>query len=301
VHEKVVPQCCGTTQPKQKEILLSFPFDRFRNHFIALSAATLLGFLASQSATAQTGSTIVRVDPATFEVGQGQVEQVNIVIENAQDVYGIEVRAKFDPSIFEIADADPAADGVQMIPGTFIKPDFLVRNTADNQKGSLQYVITQVNPTPPVNGNGVVVSILVRGKTLGKRGQLTIDFVDIADRRGRKLPVQAKSGAISVVSPKPPTPTPTSNATATTAPTQSLEALPTEVAVEAQTTSKPASRTLNGDLFLDSILVLIALGGCLAAIAVIGIAGIVIVKRPARNPRPNNPLSEYSTDGTRWL
>lgn len=251
--------------------------------------------LASGAAAAQAGS-IVRVDPPNFEVGQGQVEQVDIVIENAQDVYGIDVRAKFDPSIFEIADADTAADGVQMIPGSFIKPDFLVRNTADNQKGTLQYVITQVNPTQPVNGNGVVVSLLVRGKSLGKRGQLTIDFVDIADRRGRKLTVQPKSGTISVVSPKPSTPTPTSNATPKLALVVTPEPLPTQSESVVGSSPLSAPRGLSGNTIFDALLVLIALGGCLGGVLVIGAAAFVILRRPAHATRPNAPRIQYQTN-----
>lgn len=247
--------------------------------------------------SAQGNGAVVHPDPPILEVGQGQVEQVDIVIENAQDVYGIEVRAKFDPSIFEIADADPAADGVQMIPGSFIKPDFLVRNTADNQKGTLQYVITQVNPTLPVNGNGVVVSVLVRGKSLGKRGQLTIDFVDIADRRGRKITVQPKSGTISVVSPKPSTPTPTSNATPKLALALTPEPLPTlesDSVVAPDPVSAPGG--LSGNTILDALLVLIALGGCLGGILVIGSAAFVILRRPARTPGPSAARIQYQTN-----
>lgn len=282
--------------PGQKENSLSQSYHPTGKHLVALCAAVAYGLLVSGSAAAQTGS-IVRVDPPNFEVGQGQVEQVDIVIDNAQDVYGIDLRARFDPSIFEIADADPAADGVQLIPGSFIKPDFLVRNTADNQKGTLQYVITQVNPTQPVNGNGVVVTLLVRGKSLGKRGQLTIDFVDIADRRGRKLTVQPKSGTISVVSPKPNTPTPTSNATPKLALALTPEPLPTlesDSVVAPNPVSAPGG--LSGNTIFDALLVLIALGGCLGGILVIGAAAFVILRRPAHATRPNAPRFQYQTN-----
>jgi hypothetical protein len=130
------------------------------------------------------------------------------VLENAQEVYGIEVKASFDPAVVEVVDADPDKEGIQMVPGEFLKPDFLVRNTSDNQAGTLHYVITQVNPTPPVNGTGVVLSIQFLGKALGQQSGFTIDFVDIVDRRGAKLSVEPQDGALAIVPPKPPTPTP---------------------------------------------------------------------------------------------
>ncbi len=95
-----------------------------------------------------------------------------------------------------------------MIPGDFIKPDFAVRNGADNAAGTLQYVITQVNPTPPASGSGIVFSIQFRGKVLGQQAELKIDSVQIADQRGVKLSVQPQNGTLTVVPPKPETPTP---------------------------------------------------------------------------------------------
>lgn len=168
-------------------------------------------------AYSQQSSGLVKPQPEVFEVGMGQVERLAIVLENASDVYGIDIRAKFDPSMVEIADADPQKDGVQMIAGNFPKPDFLVRNQADNSAGSLMYVITQVNPSPPANGNGVVFYIEIRGKKMGET-PFTIEFVDAADREGKTLKLDKQGGLIRVVKPKPPTPTftPTQGITDTT-------------------------------------------------------------------------------------
>ena len=171
------------------------------------------------TARAEGTSGVVKPDPAVFEVGQGQVERLAIVLENARDVYGVDIRARFDPAMVEIVDEDPQRDGVQMIAGQFPKPDFLVRNQADNSAGTLMYVITQVNPSPPANGNGVVFWIEMRGKVMGE-SPFTIEFVDAADREGKTLTLDKQNGTIRVVKPKPPTPTaiPTSNTTDTPLP-----------------------------------------------------------------------------------
>ena len=262
--------------------------------FVALLA---LVWLTASSAAAQSGGATVRLDPPNLEVGQGQVETLNIVIDNAQEVYGIDVRAKFDPSVIEVVDADPSKDGVQMIPGDFIKPDFLVRNIADNQKGTLQYVITEVNPTPPANGSGTVVSILVRGKVLGKRTPFTIDFVQIADRHGRKLPVHVQNGTVSVVTPKPPTPTATSPATPTSAviETPALEPTVTETPV-----NPAASGASSDNSILDLLLILIAFGGCFGAIALVAFAAFVILRRPKRGATINRTQVPNPRRTNRW-
>ena len=126
--------------------------------------AILLGVALAQPLSASEhgdGGATIRPDPVTLGIAPGQVTAINIVLENAADVYGIDVRAKFDPALIEIVDADPAQDGIQMTPGTFLKPDFVVRNTADNGSGTLQYVVTQVNPTQPATGSGVVLTLNV--------------------------------------------------------------------------------------------------------------------------------------------
>jgi hypothetical protein len=258
---------------------------RFGTNFVIIA---ILVFVSVSPLSAQSGGAVVRPDAPSFEIGQGQVETINIVIDNAKDAYGIEVRAKFDPAVIEVVDADPAQEGLQMIPGAFIKPDFLVRNTADNQKGTLQYVITQVNPSTPVSGNGIVFSIQFRGKTLGKKTTLAIDFVEIADRQGRKLPVKGQSQALSVVQPKPPTPTPPLSTTPTLVPTQvSLpvvnEPEPTSNAAPPKSASNSRSSGLLGDIsILEIALVLIACGGFVGAFVLVGIAAVFLWRRPAR-------------------
>jgi hypothetical protein len=176
----------------------------------------LLGL--AQPAKAQVNNAIVRMENPVFEVGMGQVETLVIVLENAQDVYGIDLRAAFDPAYVEVADSDPAKNGTQLIPGDFIKPDFLVRNEADNQAGTLIYVATQVNPTLPATGSGAVLSIQLRGLKMGKSA-FTITSVQIADRQGNLLPVSSEDGSIVVGTPKPPTPTPPTSKTPSATPT----------------------------------------------------------------------------------
>jgi hypothetical protein len=249
---------------------------------LVIIGAVFISSLAP-TASAQTGGAIVRPDPATFEIGQGQVETINIVLENAKDAYGIEVRAKFDPAVVEVFDSDPNQTGVQMIPGSFIKPDFLVRNTADNQKGTLQYVITQVNPTPPVNGNGVVLSIQLRGKTLGKKTTLTIDFVDIADRQGRKLPVRGQSGTLNIVQPKPPTPTATLSVTPTVPATPTLVPSPIPSATLVLENKRPLPSS-SGFLDFSDLEITLMLVGCLGLLGAMTIVGITLIILGGRKP-----------------
>ena len=249
--------------------------------------AVFVWLVSAAPIQAQGDSATVHLEQETIQVGAGQVEQVNIVIENGRDIYGIDLRAQFDPAVIEIADADPNKEGVQMIAGDFIKPDFLVRNQADNVAGTLQYVITQVNPTPPANGSGVVLQVLVRAKTQGASSPFTINFVEIANGKGVKLPIEPKSGTIETVAPKPPTPT---RASATPVePTPSVTVQATRAAVVAtrvRATTVPARPTNgnNGELVTNVILGAVALGGCLLAVLILGLGIFLLMRKPRAVP-----------------
>jgi hypothetical protein len=141
---------------------------------------------------------VVRPDPLVFEVGLGEVKTLNILLENANSVYGIELYGQFDAQAVEVVDANPGKNLVQMAPGTIPKPDFVVRNLANNTTGTFEYATTQLSPTLPMSGNGVVVSIQVRGKRLGE-STFTISPVIVADIDGTTLPVTIQNGMIEVI------------------------------------------------------------------------------------------------------
>jgi len=61
----------------------------------------------------------------------------------------------FDHTILAAVDADPVSGGVQISAGVCPAPDFVVINSAGNNAGTIEYVVSQLNPTPPCNGGEV--------------------------------------------------------------------------------------------------------------------------------------------------
>ncbi|MFH1908478.1 MAG: cohesin domain-containing protein [Chloroflexota bacterium] len=209
-----------------------------RNRFPGLITVLVLVFASpSQPIFAQDGKALVRTDPAVLEVGKGQIETLQVLLVDAQNVYGIDLQAAFDPAVVEVVDADSEQDGIQMTPGPFIKPDFVLFNTADNEAGTLHYVVTQLNPTPPANGEGVILSIQFLGKAVGIETALTILSVQIADRRGVKPPVTAQDADLVAVPPKPPTSTPAPTSTLMLSTPTSF--VPTVTRSRSQPTARP--------------------------------------------------------------
>jgi hypothetical protein len=89
------------------------------------------------------------LDPASSEISIGTSELVDLRLDNITNVYGAEVSLSYDPSFLEVV-------GGAVTPGTCPAPDFVVTNTAGG--GSVDYAVTQLNPTPPCNG-GVVATV----------------------------------------------------------------------------------------------------------------------------------------------
>ena len=164
-----------------------------------LAAALLLLCLLAPTRPARAAAARLRPDPPLLQLGVGGEQTLDLWLENADQVYGLSIRASFDPAVVAVVDANPAQAGVQLTPGPFLAPDFLVRNSADNEAGTLEVVLTQVNPTPPVDGTGVVLSIRLRGLAPAAGSLLNIDAVEIVDRRGVKLPVESAPGTLDVL------------------------------------------------------------------------------------------------------
>jgi CheY-specific phosphatase CheX len=53
---------------------------------------------------------VFRTDPPTLQIGEGQVETVKIILENAQGVYGVDYQLTFDPNVVEVVFLEPVGN-----------------------------------------------------------------------------------------------------------------------------------------------------------------------------------------------
>lgn len=141
--------------------------------------------------------TAVGIDPAWQRIGPGTTTELTIRIENAVRLYGAEVHLAFDPASLEVQDADPDADGIQLQPGDFPKPDFVVRNQADNVMGTIDYAISQMAPREPIDGSGVLAKITVKTKGEGS-SWLAFTEAKLANPDGQQIPAEVLNGEIVV-------------------------------------------------------------------------------------------------------
>ena len=167
------------------------------SRLVATLALLLLTLLLSGPLTgmgsAQEGA-MVRLEPLP---GQGGADAITVAIriENATRLYGVEVHLAFDPARLEVQDADPDTEGVQIQAGDFPSPDFVVQNKADNNKGTIDYAVTQLAPREAVDGSGVLATVTVKGK-----GTSSLTFVGakLANPDGQQIPSQTVDGQIEI-------------------------------------------------------------------------------------------------------
>ena len=108
---------------------------------------------------AQTQSTVVWLQGPTSPVYVGDEITVTVRISDVVDLYGLQMSLNFTPTAVQVVDANSGTPGIQIKPGDCPAQDFVVQNTADNSNGTIDYAVSQLNPTPPVNGDCIVAYI----------------------------------------------------------------------------------------------------------------------------------------------
>ena len=139
------------------------------------------------------GGTNVSIAPASQEISLGSTGITDVLVEDVTDLYVFEFQIAFDPTLVEV---------VQIQPGDFLSPDWLLENSVDNDNGTLAYALCQLNPSPPQSGDGVLATITWRGKAMGT-SPITLTYVQLGAPAGVPIPASTQDGEITVGEPSP--------------------------------------------------------------------------------------------------
>jgi hypothetical protein len=163
---------------------------------LALTLALILSGLLASGAAGQPQAT-VKLMPSREKIERGQTVAVVLRIEGVQNLYGAQVDLHFDTARLAVQDADPAAEGLQSNLGSFLSPDFVVANEADNKAGTLRLAFTQMAPKLPVEGNGDLATVTFEGIGSGE-ATLTWEKVILADVDGQEINAHLEEATIQV-------------------------------------------------------------------------------------------------------
>lgn len=163
----------------------------------ALLAVLMIWAQPKAAAIAQGGDVILRPDPLSLGLTPDARARVAIVLENVEDLYGLEFHLAFDPNVVEVMDADPAKEGVQIEPADWWKDGFVAVNNADNMSGRIAFAATLLNPARPVSGNRAVAVIIFRARKAGVSA-LSIESAILSTREAEEISYTEQKGGIGV-------------------------------------------------------------------------------------------------------
>ena len=170
---------------------------RLKKIFVLLIMALFLFTLSAQGQ----GMTEFGVFEAV-EIAPGEPIQVPINIRNVRDMYAIDFTLKFDPNIVQVVDADPSIDGIQSALGDFLDPGLLLFNNANNELGTIHFVMSQYNPSKPKSGDGIILIVSFIGVAEGE-SPLLIDNVTLSSGQATEIEVQVVNSTLKVLEGAP--------------------------------------------------------------------------------------------------
>jgi len=211
----------------------------------------ILFALPLTSVNAQAGTTTRVGFFEAYEITPGGRVEVPVEVRDVEDLYGIDIEIRFDPTILEIEDTDPDKPGVQPGLGTFLDAGLTLMYEVDNEEGRVHLIMTQVNPAEPKSGDGVILVLYFIGLQEGET-ELAVDFVELSTNTGEAIAVEGVNETITVSSTaveKASTPVPVQNpAGMTTIPTLAPTAIPPTPTPTTQANDEPTAISVSADI-----------------------------------------------------
>jgi len=169
---------------------------KFHKMFIVILLAALL-LIPSRSIFAQSATSVPVGIFAEQTISPDTRVEIPIEVKNVNGLYALDIAFEFDPAILQAEDVDPVAPGVQMALGNFLDPGMVLYNTIDNEKGTAHFVMTQVNPSEPKTGNGILLVVYFKAVKQGKSA-LTLTNAQLSTRDGLEIATSITNSSISV-------------------------------------------------------------------------------------------------------
>jgi hypothetical protein len=174
---------------------------------------------AASLANVGNSGTQVGLDPSTVQLNIGATQVVSVTITGVTDLYGFEFDLGFDPAVIAVQEVEV---------GDFLSPDFVVARTFNNSTGLVKVAITQLSPSLPKTGDGLLATILFRAIAPGD-AQVKFLNIQLSNSDAISLGVVSLQPNVVVLQASPtasatptvttmPSLTPTATATATVNP-----------------------------------------------------------------------------------
>lgn len=144
---------------------------------------------------------ILRVSPPhQWDVEVDDVLTVTLELQDVSNLYGVDMELEFNPHVLEVVDADPFAEYVQIIRGTFPDPTqgLVTAEVADNSEGKVRYAVSLISPAEPANGSGTLCIVTFRAIAQGHSPLHTSSAQLVEVGSGGSIPVVTLDGSVYV-------------------------------------------------------------------------------------------------------
>ena len=131
----------------------------------------LLFLLLVYATYAQTTTTIVQVEPLHISAVIDETFTVKIVINNVQNLYGVDVTLSWNNTVLQVVSANHEL-GVESHQNGVLHeatdtPIYVVEDNLDQQTASYHLLATSQNPVPSFSGNGTIAIITFKVLNVG--------------------------------------------------------------------------------------------------------------------------------------
>ena len=151
---------------------------------VALALCLLLAALPGASVSAAPAEPIakqpevdplVRCEPTSVTALVGETAVIDLYVQDVTNLYGLDLRVSFDPTIGQVVDQDPAPGTQIQVLYSFLVPGFVLHRETQSPAASppncgvwcIWFAGTQLNPTPPATGSGPVARVTFLGLQAG--------------------------------------------------------------------------------------------------------------------------------------
>jgi len=247
---------------------------------LTLAMGALVFAASATNAAAQETPATLSFSPPPAALTAGEQQTYVLGIAGAQRLFGADIEIAFDPAVASVVDGDPGKEGTQVEILPFVDAGFVVYNVADNTKGTIRVTYTQLAPKPPAEGDGALVSFVLKASK-GGDPRVRVSAALLARDDGTPQPVVLPSTGASPVPPSAsatPRPSDTPPSAQPTTATAVVSDTPPATLTTPVAAATPAPLDAGGDSSTNATLALVV-AGMVAAVAIATVVGRRYLKR----------------------
>ncbi|MCX8150198.1 MAG: cohesin domain-containing protein [Candidatus Bathyarchaeota archaeon] len=142
-----------------------------KRRILLLAGFALLFLLLFCAACAQTARTTVEVEPVHVTAIMDETFTVKIVINNVQNLYGVDVTLSWNNTVLQVISASHLL-GIEshqngVLHETTEAPIYIVEDNANQQIGTYHLLATSQNPAPAFSGSGTIAVVTFKVISVG--------------------------------------------------------------------------------------------------------------------------------------